>query len=83
MAVHEIRIDRNKALAEEASDRDILSYNPASACGQSVGGAVTRPPRGCYQAPVTTSLPPARPASITWCASAISSKANTRAGFAW
>jgi death-on-curing protein len=46
------------------------------------GGAVTRPPTRLFQAPVTTSLPPAWPASMTWCASAISSKANTRAGFA-
>ena len=48
---------------------------------QAVGGAVKRPPK--CQAPVTTSLPPAWPASITWCASAISSKPKTRAGFAW
>jgi death-on-curing protein len=41
------------------------------------------PPPAGYQAPVTTSLPPAWPASIARCASAISSKANTRAGFAW
>jgi hypothetical protein len=27
MAIHEIRIDRNKTLAEKAADRDIPSYN--------------------------------------------------------
>ena len=40
----------------------------------------TRPHGGSPSAPVTTSLPAAWPASITRCASAISSNANTRDG---
>ena len=55
--------------------------------GRGRGRAATRAPcretaRGAGQAPAMTSLPPTWFASITRCASAISSKANTRAGLA-
>jgi hypothetical protein len=50
------------------------------ACGMT-GGYGDRQATG--QVTDTVILPPARPDSITWCASTMSSKLNTLAGLAW
>jgi hypothetical protein len=79
-----------EAVREIVKERSRIGRVPAgagNACLIKLGGdggpLVLDCARACGQGTDTVILPPARPDSITRCASTISSKPNTRAGLAW